>query len=164
VNELILQFSSTTAWQSGLIRRVCHSPFSHVDIVVKGEGLLGASDPGGVKIRPFDYEKFSIRRRAYIHTDKADKIISRAKTQIGKPFDSAALHAFLDAGEKHMPRDWRDPDQWFCAELVLWALEKELFFPYKIIVNEDCVSPPDLLLMLNPYINVEEFWLDPARE
>jgi hypothetical protein len=159
VSELILQFSSMDSWASSVIRRVCHSPFSHVDIVTP-DGLLGASDPGGVQMRPFDYQKFTIRRRARMECIPGlpEKIIETAKTQIGKPFDQEALHAFLAAGSTHVPRDWRDPKGWFCAELATWAMEKNLFWPHKLIINEDCISPSDLVLLINPYVDVDEFW------
>lgn len=94
MSQLILEFSSTFAWQSHVIRIMTNSPFSHVNILLPGEGLLGASDPGGVMVRPFDYEPMMIRQRAVIATPKADAIIARARSQVGKPFDDDALHAF----------------------------------------------------------------------
>ena len=71
LNILTLQYSSSTALTSDLIRRICHSQFSHVDMVLQGEGLLGASgedvypnfdDPGGVLIRPFDPWPYKIKQ------------------------------------------------------------------------------------------------------
>lgn len=120
---------------------------------------LGASDPGGVIIRPQDYEEFGIRRRAVIHMpdQKADAIIERAKSQIGKPFDNDSLHAFLSSPDQ-ITREWMQEDKWFCSELVAWCLVKENFFDYPLIVSKKYISPPDLLLLLNPYVNVEEFW------
>jgi hypothetical protein len=79
--ELLIQFSTSTAFASAIIRRLTHSPFSHVDAIITDElaqhfkiqpGLLGASgpdcgakagrlfrhkmgwshDPGGVIVRP----------------------------------------------------------------------------------------------------------------
>jgi hypothetical protein len=37
-------FSSSTAWQSHLIRCFSHSQFSHVDVVMPDSNLLGASN------------------------------------------------------------------------------------------------------------------------
>jgi hypothetical protein len=39
---LQIQFSTSTAFTSGIIRRLTHSPFSHVDFVLP-DGLLGVS-------------------------------------------------------------------------------------------------------------------------
>ena len=157
--EIILQFSTSHAWQSEIIRFMCHSPFSHVDVIVpdppRPHGCLGASDPGGVMIRPGDYQKFKTRRRATIVTEKAGAIIDLIQSQIGKPFDPKAMKAVLSSE----PRDWRDPSAWFCSELVVWALERAGFFSH-LIVPKNRVTPADLLLLLNNWIDPVEF----ARE
>jgi hypothetical protein len=155
---LQLQFSSSTAWQSSLIRRICHSPFSHVDIVLP-EGLLGASgpdaslnDPGGVRIRPNPaWPYIEPPKIATLKCAPAIElaVINAARSQIGKPFDNASVHAFLGAPRED---DWRETASWFCSELVIWALESESFFPYKLTVVKRSVSPPDCLLLINPFI------------
>ncbi len=155
VQQIVLQFSTSHAWQSGIIRFMCHSDFSHVDVLVdepKPYGLLGASDPGGVLVRPHDYQKFKLRRRATIVTDKADEIVALMHSQVGKPFDSEALKAVLD----DKPRIWKDPNAWFCSELVTWAMERSGFFPH-LVVAKNRISPADLLLLLNSHIDPAEF-------
>lgn len=166
-NVLVVQYSTSTAFASNMIRRLCHSPFSHVDIVLPHVGLLGASgpdktakaivngvvgpDPGGVQIRPFDpWPYLNPPLRASLKTDKADKIIELAKSQIGKPFDDSALYGFLssEAGE----RDWREQDKWFCSELVTWACEAGGMFPYPLVALKNRVSPADSLLLFNPFM------------
>ena len=120
------------------------------------EGLLGASDPGGVMIRPPDYEPFKLRQRATIKTGMADAIVALAKTQIGKPFDGAALHAFLHPDHPQtQSRDWRNVAAWFCAELHTWTCETLGFWPYRLLVSPNLVAPADLLLLLNPYLDVD---------
>lgn len=158
MKAITLQFSTSLEWQSAIIRRITHSPFSHVDFILDDGSCLGASDPGGVIIRPADYQLFGIRRRATIYTEKADAIIDRAKSQIGKPFDGDALHAFLSPPVEIATRDWKCEDHWFCSELAAWAFEEECFWPYSLIIAKKYISPPDLLLLLNPYIDVEQFW------
>ena len=115
-------------------------------------GLFGASDPGGVKLRPLDYEEFGLRRTARIITDKAEGFHALLWGENGKPFDGDALWAFF--GEE---RNWRLPLKWFCSELVCHCLEQAGFFPYELLVPKNRVSPADLLLLLNPWINAEEF-------
>jgi hypothetical protein len=158
---LILRYSSSTAFMSNLIRRACHSRFSHVDIVLPGEGLLGVSgedkschDPGGVRIRPFEPWPYSIMREVTINTPLADTIIRTGKTQIGKPFDNDALYAFFNPFGAH--RDWRELDKWFCSEWFIWSCEVEKLFPYKLCVPMNMINPNDSMLLLNPFMSTED--------
>lgn len=158
-------------WGSGLIRRACHSPFSHVDMVLKDGALLGASDspwaphthgnPRGVASRPFDYQKFAYRRQMVLATDRADDIRRIWATQLGKSFDSGALRNFINdsfPGE----RDWRLTDSWFCAEGVVWAMEVGHFWgPQQLRWPKNRVSPTDILMMCinDPrWLNRDTFW------
>lgn len=158
MDRIVLQFSTTHAWQSGVIRFMCHSDFSHVDVIVpepEPHGCLGASDPGGVALRPHDYQEFKYRQRMTIRMPipgMADKFHDFVKAQLGKPFDDDGLRAVLDT--KH--REWRIPDKWFCSELVAAALEECGF--KKIIVPKNRMTPGDLLLLLNDHIDPVEFY------
>ena len=40
-----MQYSTSIAFASMVIRRLTHSEFSHVDFILPGEGLLGVSGP-----------------------------------------------------------------------------------------------------------------------
>lgn len=173
MSRLIIQFSTSLEWQSAIIRKLCHSPFSHCDIVLPDGNLLGASDQSekspilqgnrhGVAIRPPDYQLFGIRRQMLLETDLAASIIDRMLTQLGKPFDSSALHAFLD--DKPFDRAWRDPEAWFCSELVVWAMEGEGFWPHPIQWAKSRISPMDLYLIETVdvrFVNRDVFW-DPV--
>jgi hypothetical protein len=169
LNVLTLQYSSSMAWQSEVIRRLCHSPFSHLDIVLQSEGLLGASggpetykigngqvyrDPGGVQIRPSEPWPYKIKQTIRVKTDKAEAIRKRARTQIGKPFDNGALFEFLS--DKPGERDWRDTASWFCSELVVWSAEIENAFAWQLLVAKNRISPADSLLVFNPLIVDED--------
>ena len=170
--ELLVQFSTSTAFASGIIRRLTHSPFSHVDFYLPGEGLLGVSgpddainDPGGVLIRSFTpWPYMHAPKIARIQT--TDKVIRStlefARSQIGKPFDNGALWHFIDdpAGENYKHRDWRDPAQWFCSEFALRSTEVGCLFHYVLVLLKDRASPADDLLMWNPFMppdNIAEF-------
>jgi hypothetical protein len=167
-----LLFSTSTAWQSAVIRRICHSPFSHLDVVLPDGNLLGSSDspkaphiegnPRGVAVRPPEYQEFGIRRLAKVRVgESASKMFMElVRSQLGKPFDGEALNAFL-SGDVTMPRDWRADDQWICSELMAWAAEGANFWNYDLLVPKNRISPADLLLLLNPLINTETFW-DPV--
>ena len=173
---LVLQYSTGVAWQSEVIRRMCHSPFSHVDIVLEGEGLLGASGPdktakmispgggmvipdeGGVRVRPFDPWPYKERpRRLTIRSnDPTDdflhaRIIELARAQIGKPFDDGALYDFLSSHPGD--RDWRSQDKWFCSELVVWCCETCGLFPWSLISPKNRVTPADSIMLFNPLVS-----------
>ena len=146
---------------SGLIRRACHSRFSHVDIVLPGEGLLGVSgedksvnDPGGVRIRPFEPWPYNIVREVEINTSLSDAIIRRGKSQIGKPFDNDALFAFFSPNVVH--RDWRELAKWFCSEWFIWSCETEGLFPYSLCVPMNMINPNDTMLLLNPFMSRDD--------
>lgn len=158
-------------WGSGMIRRANHSPFSHIDMVMKDGTLLGASDspdaphihgnPRGVAQRPFNYQEFAYRRQMVLLTDRADDIRRIAVSQLNKGFDNSALKDFVSDAFPGM-RDWRLTDSWFCAELVVWSMEVGGFWGAKILPwPKNRVSPTDILLMLlndDRWLNRETFW------
>ena len=175
-NRLIIQFSTTEDsldnWASALIRRLTHSPFSHVDLVLPDGSLLGASDQGptspciegnqrGVAIRPPDYQRFGYRRQMILETDRAGAVIEAARTQLGKPFDNAALHDFLSDKFPDY-RDWRDPAAWFCAEFLTWAEEQGGYWANPpLLWPKTRVSPTDHLLLHltdSRWVNRDTFW------
>lgn len=157
-------------WGSGLIRRACHSPFSHVDMLMKDGTLLGASaspdapvihgNPLGVAVRPFDYQEFAYRRQMFIDTERADDIRRIAVTQLGKGFDNSALKDFMSDSFPGF-RDWRLTESWFCAELVMWAMEAGYMWDGPLPWPRNRVSPTDILMMMlgdARWINRNTFW------
>lgn len=158
VPEIVLQFSTSTAFASDIIRRLTHSEFSHVDAVLP-EGLLGVSgpdhslgDPGGVRIRSFNPWPYKFPpKRVTLPTPKAAAIIARARTQIGKPFDQDAIYAFLSTSPGD--RSWREETSWYCSEYWAWNLEAEGFFPYALVTAKNRITPADLLLLINPFMS-----------
>lgn len=164
------QFSTSTAFASRVIRVLTCSEFSHVDLILPGEGLLGVSgsdksinDPGGVIIRPFNawpYLSSPKIARVTCADDVARKTVEFVRSQIGKPFDKKALWAFLRdrAGNPNTNRDWRDPSAWYCSEVQARGLEIGGLFSYPLIQPKQLISPNTLLIYLNPFIgNVEDF-------
>jgi len=169
--ELVFQYSTSTAFTSKIIRRLTHSQFSHIDLVLP-EGLLGVSgkdksigDSGGVLVRKFGCWPYLFPPKL-AHVQCSDEVqkktIDWAVSQIGRPFDKKALYHFLRerAGLKLIGRDWRDPNSWFCSEFQIRAAEIGGLFSYPLIVNKDVVSPQDTLLLFNPFMladNIMEF-------
>lgn len=172
-----IQFSTTVdSWEnrwSWVIRHLSHSPFSHVDIEIPGEGLLGASDspdapvirgnPRGVALRPPDYEDYGRKCRMIVQTMLAERIRAAALEQIGKPFDNGALEGFLSDA---MPgeRDWLAPDSFFCSELVAYAFHTAGYWGNPPSVwPKNRISPSDLLMifLFDPnWTNRDTFWED----
>lgn len=165
MDHVTLQFSTSTAWQSGVIRALTKSAFSHVDLVIPAGvqgapapyGLLGASDPGGVIIRVPNYHDFLRRRRMKLYTIKAGEILNLAFTQLGKPFDHDALSRVFDFNWRE---DWRDDGKWYCAELIAWILERvDLWYQRRFPVKLDLVhvTPEDLIKYLAGEYDPDEF-------
>ena len=153
-DQFTLVFSTSFSWQSRIIRMMCHSQFSHVDLKVydiEPYGLMGAAD-GGVAIRLHDEWPFKSYHETTIRHPNAAVFKQLVRSQLGKPFDDVALHQVIS----EIPRDWKKPDRWFCSELQAWALEEADII--KIIVPKNRVTPGDLLLLLNPFIEAKEFW------
>lgn len=175
MDQIVLQFSTSSDsianWASAAIRRLCHSPFSHVDTVLPDGNLLGSSaqglnspvikgNPQGVAIRPPNYQKWGIRRRMILRTDKANAMINWSMTQLGKEFDNTALWDFVGDDFPGI-RDWRKPDKWFCSEKKAVSFEEGGYFPYQMPWPKNRVSPTDLLLILlmdERWINRDTFW------
>ena len=175
-DHVTFQFSTSADtlenWTSAVIRRMCHSPFSHVDFVLDDGNMLGASDQGekspvisgnprGVAIRPPNYQRFGYRRHMVLRTDKADAIIAVAMGQLGKPFDNAALHDFLSDSFPGV-REWRNTGQWFCSEMGIFSMEEGGFWENPPLAwPKSRVSPTDILMIClcdDRWINRDVFW------
>ncbi len=171
MTELLVQFSTSTAFASGVIRRLTCSRWSHVGFIV-GDSELGVSgpdrktkDPGGVRLRKlpcWDYLYPPIIARVQCSDHVRDRTLDWAHGEIGKPFDNKSLYYFLRdrAGLPQVERNWRDPKAWNCSEWGTRALEFGGLFGYPLIQPKGCISPNTLLCFLNPYLtpsNIMEF-------
>jgi len=138
--------------------------------VLKDGNLLGASDspkapviqgnPGGVAVRPPDYQPFAVRRTVHIYvpTRVEERFYDILHSQLGEPFDNSAMHAVF-SGKPDNGRNWKDEAAWFCSELKAWALEEAGAFDVPPLISKDRVTPPDLLLMISHLVsNAETFW------
>ena len=190
ISQIVIQFSTAApssfkpfskGWEnrySKAIRILGHTYFSHTDFLLEDGNLLGASNnplaphiagnPRGVAIRPPDYQSFGIRRQMILRTDRADAILAYAHKQVGKPFDSGALSpkVFLtDPFYRAMEgdRDWRNPEQWFCMELVICAMEEGGYWGpgVKVRVKKNRITPGDgyTMFMMDPnFVNADTFF------
>jgi uncharacterized protein YycO len=145
-----LQFSTENSTASSLIRTFDHGWCSHVDAVLPDNTLLGSRVDGGVKIREPGYAHFSRTELVQLPTtqDIEDKFYSFLKEQLGKPYDSTAIEAFV------FNRDWKKDDSWFCSELQAAALEQSDFLTHKLSTITNRITPSDLLLVCSCFTDV----------
>lgn len=132
--------------------------------------LLGASDsphapfiegnPGGVAIRPPDYQPFAIRRIAnvYVPARVETRFYELMRAQLGEPFDNKAMHAVFQPDSSAV-RDWKDASAWFCSELKAWGFEEAGALDVPPLISKNRVTPADLLLIISHLVaNAETFW------
>jgi hypothetical protein len=128
MGAITLQFVDGGDLSSWAIETFERSWMSHVDTVtdrvideLPAGSLIGSRTDfgGGVRVRPANYTTWKRVERVVIATDdwKVEAYWKFITAQIGKPYDSLAIAAFA------FDRDWREPDAWFCDELVAAALE-----------------------------------------
>ena len=137
-----LQFVRQDDISSAAIAWFSQGHFSHVDAVIPEQGLLGARNdsvggkPPGVQIRPHDYAKFSTRVVMTVPATpaQASAFYGFLGSQLGKPYDTAAIWAFV------ANRDWRQEDSWICSELQSAAGEAAGITP-KLYLAANKITP-----------------------
>lgn len=143
---LTLQFSTEDGLASEMVRVFSRGWASHVDVALP-DGLLGARFQGGVRIRAPNYCAFRRIQSVVLSATLAQEetFVQFLRAQVGKPYDATAIAAFAAA------RDWREPDSWFCSELVAAALETCGWFPHPLAFASNEITPRDLLLVVSPW-------------
>jgi hypothetical protein len=129
---LLISCVAGTGCDSATIEYATSGLFSHVDAVLDDGRRLGSrSDrvldlttgqrvPAGVQVRPADYA-YWVRRVDFelsVTTTQKAAYLNFLHAQLGKRYDFPAVLGFA------FDRDWRDPDAWYCSELIAAALEK----------------------------------------
>lgn len=137
--------SRTIAWFSA-------GHFSHVDCVLDedDDALIGARSDHvagvkpGVRVRPAGYARFTHRTVLQMSCTVAQKraYMGFLRAQVGKPYDSEALWAFV------FNRDWRAPDSWICSELQAAACEASGLVR-KLFLAANKITPVALALALS---------------
>jgi hypothetical protein len=157
MGQIVMQFAGSSSVTSQLIEWFDHGEYAHVDTVMPDGLLLGARNdvmagyPAGVQLRGPDYQQgYSFKRVALPCTDAQQKAYyDFVLAQVGKPYDSKAIAAFV------VGRNWRAPDSWFCSELCAAGLEASgVVPPLSAPVNK--IAPDDLLLILSALVKIPE--------
>jgi cell wall-associated NlpC family hydrolase len=132
------------------IRTFTWSAWSHVDLLDVSSGqplLIGAVAPKGVVIEPLSYRLQHASRAALVEfkVGRTAAVLEAARSQIGKPYDWTGV-----AGLVTRSRDWQGEEDWFCSELVAWAIAQgglPLF--REPMVGR--ITPQHLWMLDNPY-------------
>jgi hypothetical protein len=160
-NLLLLQFCSFPSFFGRIIPWFTQAAdgVGHVDLVLPNGTLLGAQheaglgdQPAGVQIRPPDYGGMvgKVRVALPVTTTGYVDAMKFAHAQIGKPYDTADITAFV-VGRRLSRQflgaaDWRDESSWFCSELQARVAEVGKAFRYLLASPDYQVTPGGLLL------------------
>lgn len=154
---IILQFVHDNGVAADLISWFGGGPrFSHVDSVMPdGGALLGSRPdvigqvPSGVQIRPAGYTGRVPTLRVEIPATDGQTFnyYTFLRAQIGKRYNGIGILGFV------VGRDWRNPSDWFCSELVTVGLElSKIILPLASPSNK--ITPADLILILSSFIPI----------
>jgi uncharacterized protein YycO len=127
---------------SWLIRFVTWSEYSHVDILLDGNYLIGAIAPEGVVVHKADYRLKTASKAVIMELPVSSKIeaLEYARSQIGKSYDWLGV---LGIG---LHRNWQENDKWSCAELAAMALDAGGQKPFDSKFHHR-ITPQDLLML-----------------
>jgi hypothetical protein len=145
---ITLRFVTGDSMVSAAIRHAEYGFWaSHVEALMPDGTLLGAHIDGGVMARPRDYDKGQFTRERFVDIDAAPDVCDRfqafLRSQLGKPYDTTAILAFVAA------RDWQEKDSWFCSELQAAALVACGWFASPLATEFNHITPRDLLLIVS---------------
>ena len=154
---ITLQFVAAKDFGSRVIQIYERGWPSHVDAVAPDGSLYGARNdklmgaPAGVQMRPSGYYPFYRLERYYLPADAETtaKFWEFLRLQEGKPYDQTAILAFA------FQRDWREPDSWFCSELIAAGLLSCGWFWHNLSNVVSTITPRDLLLLVSPWSHKE---------
>ena len=127
---------------SWLIRFVTWSEYSHVDIILHDQSLIGAIAPNGVVKHSMD-KRLSMASKALIMelpVNSFQDAKAYALSQLGKKYDWLGV---IGIG---LHRNWQEEDKWSCAELVAKVLSEGGQKPFDSKFYNR-ITPQDLLML-----------------
>jgi hypothetical protein len=117
---------------------------THVDYAMADNRFLGSMFPAGVHI----YGPYYTRWAGFVDlpctADQLAAFENFLKQQLGKPYDMVDLLANFG-----IARNWRNPDKWWCSELLGAALETVKWFKNPLAMGVEKLSPRDLALTIS---------------
>jgi hypothetical protein len=116
---------------------------THVEALIDNK-LVGANLNGGVAVRAVGYDTGGFTKERYVNIEATEGQTAAfndfTMEQVGKGYDLEAILELL------LDRNWRDPNKWFCSELVAAAMEEAGKFT-KLPGTFNRVLPRDVYLM-----------------
>jgi hypothetical protein len=126
---------------------------SHVEALMPDGTLLGAHYDGGVQARPHDYDRGQFVRQLTVDlpVDQAtsDRFHAFLRSQVGKPYDLEAIAGLV------AQREWRNPNAWFCSELIIAGLEHCGWLP-RLATEISRITPRDALLIVSARVAITQ--------
>ena len=138
---------------SRAIRGALHGfPFSHVELIwPESQEVIGAFIELGIAFRPFDYGKDEWTKTLVVTVpclpEEAQKALAFAKSQVGTPYDVAALLSMVQGAlVAHLP-GWDKSESYICSAFVTTVLlHAGVFKSFPIDPRE--ATPRDVLVGL----------------
>lgn len=119
---MIIVLSTSHKPASWLIRLMTFGEFSHVEVLMDAETVLGASMLAGVQRMPLTERIRKSSRYQYLEvktTPDEERVVRAAlDSQVGKGYDYWAVFGWA------LRQNWDTTDGWFCSELVTWAFRE----------------------------------------
>ena len=124
--SITLRFVSSSDIVSRIIRGgELGFPYQHVEAQMPDGTLLGAHASGGVQARAGDYDK-SYLQDLYVTVpcppDAGAIFRDFLKSQLGKPYDMAAIAEMADGFVTGEAPSWPQSPAWICSALITAAL------------------------------------------
>lgn len=117
---IILRFVHGTSFFDKCIQQFTWGYWNHVELWTPA-GYFGAQPEGGVQCRPFGYDTGKFSDEAFRCIELCPRDQSRfwvwTYAQKGKPYDWTGIFGLVAR------RDWKEPDSWFCSELIAAAFD-----------------------------------------
>lgn len=114
--------------------------YSHVEIVTPDNWLISCEPFKGVCYLKLEERVQQASHYEMFCVDAPASVITRADSQIGKPYD---LVGAIGLG---LQRDWSAQHKWWCSEHVAWSFQMEGVPLVNPEVKYNRISPDDLLL------------------
>jgi hypothetical protein len=124
---LVVGYVKSRNWSSKLIEWWGAGGWCHATTLVAPGWVIDARYQGGVARRPVSYLTGSEVEWLRVPCSQAavNATIAALESQIGKPYDWAAIAAFASQRLAALVnRDWRSNKSWFCSEVQGWAGEQ----------------------------------------
>ena len=148
---LCIFFSDSLSWRSKLVKLLTEGQWSHCGFYDPRTHTVidSLASTGGVTEYPFsllmkDFQKVQV----YRFDELLDGSLTRARAELGKPYDWSALTQRFSA------RNWLRDDKWYSPELVLSIISEDPMFLYSDdrrfhrLITLNSVSPQNLYDLL----------------